>query len=976
MKSKMIICLTLILLLLLPQTASYAKGSVGQQSEGTYQSVLNQWKQEGIGSASHFEKAIPPSQFKVSNTADLLPVNKSNGYGSKVFYWKNNDSISFQVVVKEDGLYNLGFNYFPMNNGLVPIEGIIKVNGSSQYLESQRIGFPVNWKSDSNTFQKDRYGNDIIPNQTAIKNWSHITAQDANYMYDQPLKFHLKKGTNTITLENTGGEALIGMITVTSPTQTPSYKQYLSQFNGLNIQTAFNTYEAEHPSEKNSSYINPVSTNNPGVTPYNSSHDLLNTIGGDSWSVSGQSASWKLDVNKDGLYHLSFKVLQNKSTGAPVYRTILIDGKVPFSELNPYTFNYSKNWENETLSDKEGKPYSFYLSKGTHTISLVADASPMEPVINQINVVTQGIDDLALSIEKLTGNQNDQSRDWNITDFIPNIKTQLTSYANDLEHQVHYLNRLSKGKQTKEIVSLNQSVDKLNNLAKSPNSIPKRLTELSEGSGSVAQSLGDLTTDLNNQSLLIDKFYVYGNHALPSAQSSFLKKIAAFITRFFTSFIAGNYTTSKVSDKNTIEVWVNRPRQYVEIMQNMADKDFTPKTGIKVKFSIMPDESRLILASAAGTQPDVALGISNYLPYDLALRGAAINLRQFNDFNQVAKNFSPGAFLPLIVNNGIYALPETQDFNVLFYRKDILDKLNLPIPNTWNDVLGILPPLQRYGMNFYTPIAGAVGSKPFQTTAPFIFQFDGNLYKDEGTKTAIDDPNSLKAIQFMTDLNTIYSLPLQVPNFYNHFRYGTLPIGISNFQTYVQLKTAAPEIANEWGIAPAPGVKQKDGTVARWQTGSAQSAMIFKGTKKLQKSWEFLKWWESTQTQTQFGTTLQMTYGPTYMWDTANLEAFAQLPWPEQDKKVILEQWKYLEEVPKNPGYYMLERELSNDWNNVVFNGENTREAVEHSVNIVNQEFEKKLEEFGYMKNGKILKPYKIPSINEVKSWLGESNDQ
>ena len=442
----------------------------------------------------------------------------------------------------------------------------------------------------------------------------------------------------------------------------------------------------------------------------------------------------------------------------------------------------------------------------------------------------------------------------------------------------------------------------------------------------------------------------------------------------YNHFPQDNYSVAN-AEEDTIEIWVNRPRQYVELIQNLADQTFTPESGIAVNFSIMPDEGKLILASAANSQPDIAIGISNWLPYELAMRGAIVDLHQFKDFEAYSKQFSPGAFLPLMIDDSVYALPETQDFFVQFYRKDILNALTVPVPDTWDDVIQILPELQRFGMNYFTPIASAVGFKPFQTTAPFIYQFQGELYEEDGMKTAIGGEDSLRAIQFMADLNTIYSTPMQVPNFYNHFRYSTLPIGISNFGTYVQLTAAAPEIAGWWGVAPHPGIKQKDGSVARWATGSGQSAMIFKGTKDRDKSWEFLKWWMSTDTQAEFATSLQTSYGPEYMWNTANIEAFKKLPWPEDHKAVILEQWEYLKEVPRTPGAYMVERELSNIWNRVVFDGENTRSAVDDSVITINREISRKMEEFGYMKNGKMVRPYHIPSIEQVKSWAGEENE-
>src|SRR5690606_27232373 len=450
-----------------------------------------------------------------------------------------------------------------------------------------------------------------------------------------------------------------------------------------------------------------------------------------------------------------------------------------------------------------------------------------------------------------------------------------------------YVEKLNGSTDSQDIASLNLAVQKLRTLSKEPDKVPNRLTELTEGSSSVSQLLGNLLLELPKQPLLIDRIYVHGTDDIPDAKVGFWKGLWFNVKRFFSSFTSNNYAVSNDVDEDTIEIWVNRPRQYVELTQNMADRLFTPETGIKVKFSLMPDEGKLILASAANSQPDVAIGVSSWLPYELAMRGAVVDLHQFEDFEPFTKQFSPGAFLSLMVGDSVYALPETQDFFVQFYRRDILDSLDIPVPDNWDEVVAILPELQRFGMNYFSPLAGDAAFKSFQTTAPYIFQFDGELYSENGMTTAISEESALKAIQFMSDLNTIYSMPLQVPNFYNHFRYSTLPIGISSFNTYVQLTAAAPEIAGSWDIAPYPGVVQEDGSVERWATGAGTSAMIFEGTKDKEKAWEFLKWWMSTETQAEFASTIQTLYGPAYMWNTANIEAFKMLPLPEKHKEVI-----------------------------------------------------------------------------------------
>jgi len=975
MKSKIIPSL-LIAFLIIPLSIVSADNelfdseSIEQFAEPRYHLALQEWINEGLDStvSTSVEHAIAPSSFQIDQE-DLLSESSSEDYGDRVLNWSDQKSVTVEVEVQEEGLYEIGFDYYPIGDGIVPIEGAIEINGDYPFSESRRVLFPVNWESEQGDFEKDRFGNDIVSEQFPMEEWHYLKVEDSSYLHKDPLKFHLEKGKNEITLTNLRGEMLLGNAYVTSSTEITSYDAYLDTYSDMKQMDVLQTYEAEQPLKKNSSYIRPVATEDPSAVPYDSKEVNLNALGGESWDEPGQTVSWQVDVEEAGFYQITFKVLQDISSGAPVYRTLMINDDIPFTEVEQYQFTKKQKWYNETFSNDDGDPFLFYLKEGENSISLKADTSIYEPVLFTLDEVMQEIEELALSIRMLTGNQQDRLRDWKIDDYLPGIDEQLLDWAHTLAEEVDYLLDLNNGVETTEIVSLQIAVDKLKSLAKKPDEIPKRLTELSEGSNSVAQFLGNISTDLQDQPLLVDRFYVHGDKTPPKAEVGFFAKLMDMIVKFFQSFTSDNFSASEVDD-DTIDVWVDRPRQYVELLQNMVDQSFTPKTGIKVKFSIMPDEQKLILANAANTQPDLALGISNWLPYEMSVRGAAVNLRQFDDFAEVGRQFSPGAFLPFIVNDGIYALPETQDFFVQFHRRDILGALNIPVPDTWDDVVNILPELQRYGMNYYTPIAGADAFKPFQATAPFIYQFGGELYESDGIGTTINSDESLKSIQFMTDLNTIYSTPLQVPNFYNHFRYSTLPIGISNFETYVQLTAAAPEISGWWDITPYPGVIQKNGSVARWATGSGQSAMIFEGVDKKEDAWEVLKWWMSADVQTKFATDLQMLYGPEYMWNTANLVSFEQLPWPEEHKEVILEQWEYLKEVPKTPYAYMVERELSNVWNKVVFDGENTRSAVDDSVIDINREMRRKLEEFGYMKNGEVLKPYNIPTIEQVERWL------
>lgn len=132
--------------------------------------------------------------------------------------------------------------------------------------------------------------------------------------------------------------------------------------------------------------------------------------------------------------------------------------------------------------------------------------------------------------------------------------------------------------------------------------------------------------------------------------------------------------------------------------------------------------------------------------------------------------------------------------------------------------------------------------------------------------TALNKEESVKGFTALTDLFTVYNLSVNVDNFYQHFRNGDMPIGIADYATYNMLKNAAPELDGSWQIAVAPGTKQADGTIDRTVCGQAEATVIFKSNSEREnKAWQFIKWWSSTETQAEYGQTLQISYGDDYI---------------------------------------------------------------------------------------------------------------
>ena len=396
-----------------------------------------------------------------------------------------------------------------------------------------------------------------------------------------------------------------------------------------------------------------------------------------------------------------------------------------------------------------------------------------------------------------------------------------------------------------------------------------------------------------------------------------------------------------------------------------------PNKDIDINLSAMPDENRLLLSIIAGEAPDGVLGLTTGKPYDFALRGAAHDLRNFEDFGEVTKDFTAEMFVPFAYDEGIYALPETATFFVLFYRTDIMQRLGLEVPRTWDELIDILPELDRQGLNVQTMISATDAFKHFGTTVPFIQQFGGELYHDDGLNVHLDHPQTIQAFDLLTDLYIRYNLPNRIANFYVNFKSGLTPLGVSDLGTYILLQNAAPEINGQWDIAPNLGRINENGEFVNTQPDITSGVMMLEQSNMKDEMWEFMKWWMSDEVQLQYGNELQMRFGQEYVWATANLAALQEVPYIEREhREIIVEQVRIAREIPRHPAYFQVERELSNAWNTVVFDGTTVREALDKAALSSNRMMRVKMQEFGYLNTqGNVVKPLYMPNAQQIETY-------
>jgi len=406
-------------------------------------------------------------------------------------------------------------------------------------------------------------------------------------------------------------------------------------------------------------------------------------------------------------------------------------------------------------------------------------------------------------------------------------------------------------------------------------------------------------------------------------------------------------------------VWVGSGRDQANIIRRLIDESFTPEKNINVRLQLVP-ESVLLPATFTGKGPDVMMGVGNTTPVNYAMRNAVHDLSTFPDFDVVMSQFKESAILPYRFEGGVYAMPEQHIFPVLFYREDILKEIGV-IPAdadeafwqefTWDDVIDMIPELQRLNLEFYLPIdiveqqlGGII--PPNLIYVSLLYQQGGSLYTEDGSRTLLQERKAIDTFKMWTDFYTNYRFTIAA-NFANRFRTGEMPIGIAYYTMYNMLSVFAPEISGQWKFTVIPGTLQADGSVDHTTPATGIGTIILNQSKNKQAAWEYLKWWGSEETQVQFGREMEGIMGAAARYPTANVGALEKLPWPSRDIRVLLEQWDAVRGIPEVPGSYITGRYMDNALRMVVNTGVNPRETLYRYAELINDEIKNKRKEFG-----------------------------
>lgn len=864
----------------------------------------------------------------------------------------NEGSISYTFQVEESGLYNLSFDYYPLEGYGDTIERTLYLDGQIPYSEAKTILLQRQFADEG----EKRYsvsGNEYRRSQAEIFEWFTSDAYSGYGFIDAPLKLYLEAGEHTITLESIAEPVAIGAVRLYVRDELPTYNQMLEEClaQGLTSGGGQTVYEAENAYRKSDSTLYAVEDRSSCVTtPYDSTLILLNCIGSSNWKYTGQWIEWTVTVPQEGLYTLSFRVKQDYVSGASATRRLSVNGEVPFAEAENLTIPYDLSWQIFTPGNEEGA-YQFHLLAGENTIRLEVVTGQLAPILIQVRDTVSDLTALYRRITAIVGAFPDSLRDYHLEESLPDMVSIMETAYGELNAANALLEEQS-GNKGEQSAYIDQMLVLLETMLRDKNCIPEQMGTFSDrinGLSSWAASAAEVP-------VLIDKFTVtgQGNQVL-EAEGNFLQQTWFAVDNFIASFKVDYYTVESMVEQETdreITLWLSSTsgRDQASILRDLVDKNFTSRTGIKVNIRLV-NMGVLWQAVASDVGPDVAILQGQAQPLNYGVRGALLDLNQFEDVDEVLSQFDESAVVPFRLGDSVYGLPEQQVFMMMFVRSDILSELGIEPPQTWDELYKLIPTLQEYGMEVGLPQPTTVQSGSDSTALNQMFttlllQNGLDVYDEENRLCVLDQLEAVNCFVEWSEFYTKYNFTKSYSNI-NRFRTGTMPIVLADYTFYNGLVVAAPEIAGAWEMIPIPGIAQEDGTINRDTSSSGSACMIFANTDEPDASWEFLKWWTSTETQVLYGRELETIQGASARWPTANLEAMEQLGWTSTASKALKEQWQYIHGIPEVPGGYYVGRTVSNAIKSTINMGESAREMILDAVEDINEEIISKRKEFG-----------------------------
>lgn len=932
--------------------SSSSSGSSSSVNENAYRRYIEKYED----AAKPLEEVeIDITKFR-SEDGDFR---KTDFEGEKdvVSWLESEGTISWDFEVETAGLYNMRMLYYPVAGQNTTVEIEVKLDGDYPFSETKLIELDRYWRNKTSIQYDALNKNQKRPPQVEYDCWVDYPIKDKDGLVNSPYFFYLSEGKHTLSLTGVKTNIYMKSISFFNSEELPSYSEIKPTQEQIDATPALTggepiLVEAETPKYTTSSTLYPTyDRTDYTISPSHPVNKRYNTIGADTWSKATQMAVYEVEVPADGYYTINMKCRQSTMRGFFSNRRIYINGEVPCKELDDVKIQYSPKWQTVCPSTEDGEPIYVKLNAGKNTIAF-------EAIPGDIGEVMERLDDIILNLNKyyrrivmITSTDPDEYKDYMLEDQIPELIDVFSETIDALYAEKAGIEELSG--QGSEATTLETLAVVLKMAVKHPENIPMMVSWRSSGIRDQINAVSAWMRDYRGQPLEMDYFEIKtANESFRNAKANFFKQFGFGFKSFIGSFFEDYTSVSAEDGGNSLNVWVSLGRDQATVVNELVASEYNPEH--KTQIGIRLVQGAILEATLADKGPEAALFIGGDFPVVCASRGLLVNLKEMKGYNEVAARFPENLTTLYQYEDGVYGLPLTDSFPMLFYRTDVMEELGHEPPETWDELIKMLPDLQRRYLQVGLILPSNISSQVFDAGNTFVLlmnQTGQNLYNDKLTATNFNTETAVEAFTTWTDFYTIHDFK-QTYDAFSLFRTGEMPLVIQNYASfYSQLSVSAPEIKGLWDFTHVPGTEREvDGeTVIDYTANSGSAgAVIFTSCSDKEAAWDFIKWFTSTDVQVEYGKTIEAVMGPMGRYDTANIEALSKLNWSTAEYRKISDQMAHLKEVPIIPASYAVTRNVYNAFRAVVNNKKDPRFQLASYNRDMNAEIIRKLEDLGY----------------------------
>ena len=888
----------------------------------------------------------------IEATGAQLPDDGSVEWKNQRLCWGTEPgAVTLTADIPADGWYAVSFEYIGLAGGGGDIEIGLQVDGAYPYAQAERFMLPRIWQNDG-AVRTDTNGNEFAPEQIEVAVQRRGAMRDVNGFITEDLGVYLTAGVHAFTVNSYGEPFGLAAICLDPPAQVPARADWLANAGASYTGEEF-AVEGEAAVYKSDRALIGLSDNSdPGVQPADAFKQRVNYIGGGNWSMPDETLTWTVTAPQAGVYKMGVHFRQNYLINATSYRSLKVKGKTQYAEQAYLAFDYKNNWQfTDRLAD--GNELLVYLDEGENELSLSVTLGLMSDYSAKMESLVLELGDMYRDIVAIVGESPDSGRDYELFDRVPDLEERMKALRDTVASLIE--ERRGDDKNIDDSVAMLKKIKVvLEKMLSHQYEAQKYKNTFYDGYSSLSAWLQEMKKMALDIDALI--FTAPGTECRRTG-AGFGEKTVFGFKRFLASFLLDYNTAGGVGGDEKLTLWVNWSRDQTLVLNSLINSRFTPETGISV--TVRMTNASLLQGIMSGNGPDCALSESRTTPVNLAMRGALKDLSAYPDYEDVRSRFIEGAEEPYKYNGGVYALPSTQQFYMMFCRTDVLKEYGLSIPKTWEQFIDIAGVLMLHNMQVglpYTQLTDIYqtngGVAALNIFPSLLLQHGLSLYNADKTATSLGETETIRVFEDWTNYYTRYSLP-QEYSFFNRFRVGLMPLAIQSYAQYSVLSAAAPEITGRWEMAEIPGVLQEDGTISNGQAGFGTGSVILEQSDNPEAAWKLLKWWTSADTQYRYALDIESILGVAGRYTSANTEAMLALDWGREARLTLTSQWNKVQEIAEIPGGYYVSRAIDQAFWNVVSQNENPKDMMKKWGEVADNEIETKIRQYSTEEAGR-----------------------